>query len=141
MARGLSPFILESEGLVSALRELAASTQSVFNVNCKFEGETALAVPDLKAATHLYRIAQEAVANAVKHAKAKNIDISLTRAADKIVLAISDDGVGIRSSGQGGNGMGLRTMQYRAGTIGAALLVQAPSKGGTKIVCFLQSRA
>jgi two-component system, NarL family, sensor histidine kinase UhpB len=141
LARGLCPFILESEGLVSALRELAAGTQNLFNVKCKFEGDSSIAIPDQTVATQLYRIAQEAVTNAVKHGKGRAIEISLTRAADQIVLAVTDDGVGFRSSVQGGPGMGLRTMQYRAGRIGAALLVQTPSQGGAKIICFIHDPA
>lgn len=139
LARGLSPFILEAEGLISALKELTASAQSLFRVKCNFEADSSISIADKAVATHLYRIAQEAVTNAVKHGKASNIQISLTKAADKIVLAVSDDGVGFKPGHQSGTGMGLRTMQYRAGIIGAALLVQTLTKGGTRIVCFLQN--
>jgi two-component system, NarL family, sensor histidine kinase UhpB len=141
LARGLSPFILESEGLLSALRELAASTEGLFDVKCKFEGDAAISISDPAAATHLYRIAQEAVANAIKHGKASAIEISLTKTGDKTLLSISDNGIGIKAPVQSGTGMGLRTMQYRAGMIGAALLVQTLAKGGTKVVCFLQNPA
>jgi two-component system sensor histidine kinase UhpB len=138
LARGLSPFILESEGLISALRELAASTERLFNAKCTFEHDGAVSISDQAAATHLYRIAQEAVTNAVKHGKASAVEISLTNTNDKTLLAISDNGIGFRSPVQAGTGMGLRTMHYRAGMIGAALLVQAQAKGGTRILCFLQ---
>jgi PAS domain S-box-containing protein len=139
LARGLFPFILESEGLISALRELAAGTEGLFSVKCKFEEDGKVSISDKAVATHLYRIAQEAVANAIKHGKASTVEISLANTADKTVLSISDNGVGFKSPGQAGTGMGLRTMQYRAGTIGAALLVQTPTQGGTRIVCFLQN--
>jgi two-component system, NarL family, sensor histidine kinase UhpB len=139
LARGLSPFILESEGLISALRELAASTEGLFSVKCKFEGDGTVSVSDPAVATNLYRIAQEAVANAIKHGKASTVEISLANTTDKTVLSISDNGIGFKSPVQAGTGMGLRTMQYRAGMIGAALLVQTPAKGGTRIVCFLQN--
>ncbi len=141
LARGLSPFILEAEGWVSALRELAAHTQKLFNVKCHFRNDRPVAIADPAMATHLYRIAQEAVTNAIKHGKASAVEISLTHANDKMVLAISDNGIGFKSPARPGTGMGLRTMQYRAGRIGAALLVQTPPEGGTRIVCFFQNSA
>jgi PAS domain S-box-containing protein len=137
LARGLSPFILESEGLISALRELAVSTERLFNAKCNFVNDEAVSISDQAAATHLYRIAQEAVTNAIKHGKAGEVEISLTNTNNKILLAVSDNGIGFRSAVQAGTGMGLRTMHYRAGTIGAALLVQTQAKGGTRILCFL----
>jgi PAS domain S-box-containing protein len=141
LARGLSPFILESEGLLSGLRELSASTEGLFSVKCNFECDRTVSVSDPAVATHLYRIAQEAVANAIKHGKASIIEISLANANDQTVLSIIDSGIGFKPPVQAGTGMGLRTMQYRAGMIGAALLVQTPAKGGTRIVCFLENRA
>ncbi|MGA2554983.1 MAG: response regulator [Verrucomicrobiota bacterium] len=141
LARGLSPFIVEAEGWVPALRELAAHTEELFNVKCTFHNDRPVAIADPAAATHLYRIAQEAVANAIKHGKASAVEISLTHAKDKIILAITDNGTGFKPAAPAGTGMGLRTMQYRSGRIGAILLVQAPAEGGTKIVCFFQNRA
>lgn len=140
LARGLSPFILEAEGLIAGLKELSASTESLFNVKCNFEADSSISISDNAVATHLYRIAQEAVTNAIKHGKARHIRISLTKMTGKVVLAVSDDGVGFKPGQQSGPGMGLRTMQYRAGIIGAQLLVQAPAQG-TRIVCFLQNPA
>lgn len=141
LARGLSPFIVEAEGWVPALRELAAHTEELFGVKCSFRNDRPVAITDPATATHLYRIAQEAVANAIKHGKARAVEISLTHAKDKFVLAISDNGTGFKPGAKAGTGMGLRTMQYRAGRIGASLLVQAPAEGGTRIVCFFQNRA
>lgn len=137
LARGLSPFILESEGLTSALGELAANACKLFNVKCVFESDGQTVISDPTAATHLYRIAQEAVTNAVKHGKASDINVNLSCKNDNIVLSVSDNGIGLKSPRQHGHGMGLRIMQYRAGTIGAVLLIQAQPKGGAKIVCFL----
>jgi PAS domain S-box-containing protein len=139
LARGLSPFILESEGLLSALRELAVSTQRLCSVQCNFVNDGQVSLSDQTVATHFYRIAQEAVANAIKHGKASAIEISLADTNDKTLLAISDNGIGFQSPVQSATGMGLRTMHYRAGMIGATLLVQAQAKGGTRVVCFLQN--
>jgi signal transduction histidine kinase len=139
LARGLSPFILEAEGYVSALKELAAHTEKLFNVKCNFQSTGLAAASDPAVATHLYRIAQEAVSNAIKHGKASVIDISLSNTNDKTVLMISDNGIGIGPGVQAGPGMGLRTMQYRAGRIGATLFIQADANGGTRVICFLQT--
>jgi signal transduction histidine kinase len=140
LARGLSPFILEAEGLTSALRELAAGTKKLFGVKCNFESDGAVSISDQAVATHLYRIAQEAVTNAIKHGKASGVEISLTNTNGKTLLAVSDNGIGFKAPAAAtGSGMGLRTMQYRAGIIGAALLVQAQAKGGTRVICFLRA--
>jgi hypothetical protein len=139
LARGLSPFILETEGWVSALEELAAHTETLFNVKCHFQTDGQVALSDPAVATHLYRIAREAVANAIKHGKASAVEISLANTNEKTVLAITDNGLGLRQPVQAGSGMGLRTMQYRAGMIGATLLVQSPAEGGTRILCSFQN--
>jgi signal transduction histidine kinase len=138
LARGLSPFILEAEGCVPALKELAAQTEQLFNVKCHFQGSGPVSISDQAVATHLYRIAQEAVSNAIKHGKASAVEISLANTNDKTLLTVSDNGIGIKSPVRAGTGMGLRIMQYRAGMIGATLLVQAQGKGGTRILCSLQ---
>jgi signal transduction histidine kinase len=137
LARGLSPFILESEGLISAFRELAASTEKLFSVKCNFESDGAAFVFDKVVVTHLYRIAQEAVTNAIKHGRASTIEIKLSYTNGKALLAVNDNGMGFKRSATHNAGMGLRTMQYRAGIIGAALLVQSQAKGGTRVLCFL----
>jgi two-component system, NarL family, sensor histidine kinase UhpB len=139
LARGLSPFILEAEGLTSALRELAAGTEKLFGVKCNFGSDAAVSISDQAVATHLYRIAQEAVTNAIKHGKAGAVEISLTNTDGKTLLSVSDNGIGFKPAAATGVGMGLRTMQYRAGIIGAALLVQAQAKGGTRVICFLRA--
>ena len=138
LARGLSPFILEAEGLLSAFRELAASTEKLFNVKCNFSSDGTAFVFDKVVATHLYRIAQEAVTNAVKHGRASSVEIKLSHTNGKTLLAVNDNGVGFKHSTSSHTGMGLRTMQYRAGIIGAALLVQSQATGGTRVLCFLQ---
>jgi signal transduction histidine kinase len=137
LARGLSPVVVESEGLMSALAELAARTTTTFDVQCHLTSGTPVPMRDPAVATHLYRIAQEAVANAIKHGKARTIEISLAGKADNIVLTIADDGLGFGPGPGAGKGMGLRIMRYRAGNIGATLLIQRRGGGGTAIVCVL----
>ncbi|MDB6024737.1 MAG: Multi-sensor signal transduction histidine kinase [Verrucomicrobiales bacterium] len=138
LARGLSPVVLESEGLMAALTELVSNTQKLFRVKCHFDCPTPVYVHELIPATHLFRIAQEAVTNAIKHGKAKEISIRLETKLQKIILTIKDNGTGFSQPSSGTTkGMGLRIMQYRAGMIGATLLFQRQTKGGTAVVCFL----
>jgi signal transduction histidine kinase len=96
LARGLSPMDLDRTSLPSALRELAARTERLCRVECAFEGDDALVVADDDTALNLYRVAQEAVNNAVKHASAKHVWITLSADADgRAALRVRDDGVGL----------------------------------------------
>ena len=126
LSRGLFPVSLASDGLSAALEELARATQERFGIKCRFEGPDTVCMPDEAVGIHLYRIAQEAVNNAVKHARASSIFIRLDWAPDQLDLLVEDDGVGLRSGGGvegAGTGMGLHIMDYRARTIGATLQV------------------
>jgi PAS domain S-box-containing protein len=138
LARGLSPVPLEAQGLAHALRELAARTKKVFRVDCRFGNQALVLVPDHTVAIHLYRIAQEAVGNAVKHGKPNRIDIGLSAGDSSLTLAVSDDGLGLPERLQRGKGMGLRIMRYRAGVIGASLQIQRGPAGGTTVSCTVR---
>jgi two-component system CheB/CheR fusion protein len=133
LARGLSPVTLESEGLMSALAELALNMEKMFQVRCVFDCPEVVKFDDHAAATHLFRIAQEAVSNAIKHGKAKNISIRLTETASHLHLRVSDDGIGFPEKFTAGSGMGLRIMQSRIGMVGGALTIQRPPAGGTSV--------
>ncbi|MCW5552972.1 MAG: PAS domain S-box protein [Verrucomicrobiae bacterium] len=135
LAHGLSPVTLESEGLMSALQELANNSHKMFRVTCKFVCDPPVLVHDQTVATHLYRIAQEAVSNAIKHGKAQHVTLSLKNAGGRNVLMIKDDGVGLPKVLPKGKGMGLRIMQYRARMIGGAAMVERDLDGGTSVIC------
>ena len=135
LAQGLSPVRLEAEGLTDALRELAAGTRKVFRCACRCRCDPPVLVPDHTVAVHLYRIAQEAVNNAIKHGKARRIDISLTATGNAVTLAVTGNGTGIPRKLPKRKGMGLRIMRYRAEVIGGTLLVEPVSGGGTRVVC------
>jgi PAS domain S-box-containing protein len=137
LARDLCPFILESEGLVSALKQLAANTKKLFNVQCHVKIEIAPDFLSQTFATHLFRIAQESVGNAIKHGKARCVTITLSTQRDNIVLTVSDDGQGFDPPVAAGQGMGLRIMQYRASDMGGTLLTQLQANGGARILCFV----
>ena len=136
VARGLHPVQLEEIGLMAALRDLADSHSSVFGVQCRFECNEEVTVPEMAKAIHLYRIAQEACSNAQRHGKATEILISLHRTdGGTIRLLIDDNGAG--GVKPGGRGMGLRIMNFRAAAMNADLQVLPRTRGGTRILCVV----
>ncbi len=139
LARGLSPVGLDADGLMAALGVLAARTQKVFRIQCRFRCDPPVLIPDHSMAVHLYRIAQEAVGNAVKHGKASAIEVRLAAADNGLRLGVSDNGIGIPRRPPPQRGLGLRIMQYRAGVIGGSLVVQREVAGGTSVVCTVTS--
>jgi signal transduction histidine kinase len=136
-AHGLSPLHLEREGLVAAFHELAAGISRVFGVRCSCSSAARVLIPDHETAIHLYRIAQEAISNAIKHGKAKTVQLHLAESDDEIRLTVQDDGRGLRTNGEHHAGMGLAIMNYRARTIGAKLELEAREQGGTTVSCSL----
>jgi signal transduction histidine kinase len=135
LARGLSPVTIESEGLTSALHELATNTEKFFRVRCHCDFADPVEIGDHAAATHLFRIAQEAVSNAIKHGKARQLVISLRKVRGRIVLKVSDDGEGFPKRTPKTKGMGLRIMQSRAGMIGGTIAIERNPGGGTDVIC------
>jgi PAS domain S-box-containing protein len=136
MAKGLDPVGLHEGGLAASLEELGRSTRLLTGVACRLKCMP-VRLAEEAVATHLYRITQEAVNNALKHARARHIDITLEDREGMIVLAIADDGVGIRADAGQAGGMGMHTMRYRADTIGASLRVEQGPCGGTVVTCIL----
>lgn len=140
LARGLSPVVKAPEGLMDALHELAQNTRQLFNIPCSFECSHPVLVSDFEAAEHLYRIAQEAVGNALKHSKCKSIIIALSELPERIMIAVHDDGIGLPPKASKDSGMGLRVMQYRAGMINASLAIQKGARGGTSVLCTISRK-
>jgi two-component system CheB/CheR fusion protein len=105
-------------------------------MTCTFVCDAPTPIGDNEKATQLFRIAQEAVTNAIKHGRAKTIRIELARQDDLLTLAILDDGVGLEPASPS-TGLGLRIMNFRAEMIGAELTLKPGRKGGTKITCSL----
>jgi two-component system CheB/CheR fusion protein len=122
-------------GLVNALSALASNISDMFRIECTFACSPAHAVNDPATATHLYRIAQEAVNNAVKHGAATRVEIALQREPEHLVLRICDNGSGIRTHPGSTTGMGMRTMRYRAAVIGGGIAVMSNPGGGTIVTC------
>lgn len=135
LARGLSPVAVETNGLLHALKEMAGHTATLMKVECEFHCDEPVLIQDYIKATHLYRIAQEAINNAIKHGKAGKIDVALSKRKGSVELKITDDGIGFEPKSNGNGGMGLRNMNYRAGTIGAQLEIHSASPRGTEVIC------
>jgi PAS domain S-box-containing protein len=138
MSRGLMPVVLDSQGLMAALADLAASTERIFRVSCPFRCDPPVDVENNLFATQLYRIAQEAVANAIKHSHADRIEVTLSMDDTALVLTIRDNGKGIPDhSATRGTGMGLLTMSHRARMVGGTLSAGPDVPRGTVVNCVV----
>ena len=135
LARGLSPVQLEAQGLAAALEELAVRVEHLYSTSCSFRCAEEISVDDHTVADHFYRIAQEAVNNALKHAESKHINIELSHQDDQLILKVSDNGRGLPEVTDRGSGMGLNIMQYRARMIDASLSISGTSGKGTVVTC------
>ena len=135
LSRGLFPADIDGAGFVEALRQLAATTQSLHKIPCSVECDALIALPNSRVATQLYRIVQEAVTNAVRHAEADHIAIRLHAKAGTTTLMVLDDGVGIHHRVPNEDGIGLRIMRHRAISMGAVFSVSARAEGGTVVTC------
>lgn len=135
LSHGLMPVQVEANGLMSALHELASTTEQLAGIWCRFVCDPPVLIEDNAAATHLYRIAQEAIQNAIKHGAAKRVTITLASSGDRATLTIVDDGSGLPAKFDRSHGMGLRIMDYRAGMIGGRLSIGPGKRKGTRVVC------
>jgi signal transduction histidine kinase len=137
LAHGIAPPEMEAEGLVRALQEFAANVAKMFRVQCEFQCESAPMVEDSAAATHLYRIAQEAVNNAIRHGKPRQIIISLSNRKERVELTVEDDGEGLPDDWQKNRGLGTRIMAHRAAMIGGGFSIEPNPTGGTLVKCSM----
>jgi PAS domain S-box-containing protein len=138
IARGLHPVDLEARGLMSALEELTASVANVYGLTCHCDFQQPVLVHDHLAATHLYRIAQEAINNAIRHGRASRISVRLSGRKQNLVLRIQDNGSGFHQPPNRKSGMGLHLMSYRARAIGASVEIGPGTSGGTVVICRLR---
>jgi two-component system, LuxR family, sensor kinase FixL len=138
-ARGLYPGELEGTSLMNSFEELASRTQSLPRIVCRFHCPKPILIDDNNVATHLYRIAQEGVSNAIKHGKAQSIIVSLTEEKGHISLVIKDNGIGFRPGVLESKGIGLHIMKYRAHMMDAAFYIEANRPHGVILKCILKS--
>ena len=140
LARGLVPVGSDPDALQIGLAELAERINALGRVRCRFECPAPVAIAERFVAGHLYRIAQEAVNNAVKHAQAKHITVRLAEIDGEFVLRIADDGAGLPKAADAGPtraGLGLGVMQHRAKVIGAELTIASRRHEGVVVTSRL----
>jgi signal transduction histidine kinase len=137
IAKGLYPIEIQAAGLMQALKEFASTTSDLFGIACSFKCSLPVPVHSLSTATHLYRVAQEAVSNAIRHGHATKIEIELGEFADGIRLRVIDDGVGLPSP-LAGHGMGLHTMAARAKFMGGQFSIcSGAGSCGAEVSCMV----
>ncbi len=138
LAHDMTTLDLGQADLPSALRDLADHTHDLFGITCRFTREGATPVLDPGVVAQLYKIAQEAVTNAIKHGKAKRVGITLSNGSQNLVLTIQNNGLPFPDLRSKSTGMGLRIMNYRASLVGASLEIKAAGpRGGTVVMCAI----
>ncbi len=141
LSKLLLPVELEVNGLEAALQRLRWHVTNVYGIGCKLKTGTYLPIQDPEIALHMYRVAQEAVHNAVRHGKPSKVEITLSTRGGVTRLIVADNGIGLPEGVEKrGGGLGLRTMQYRAQTIGATLSIAPRKGGGTQVCCDLPTQ-
>jgi two-component system CheB/CheR fusion protein len=143
LARGLNPVEVHAGGLAAALEDLSRKVSDSFQIACRFDQRTEATVGDNAVETHLFRIAQEAVSNAIRHGKAGHIQLRLEDRDQKFVLSITDDGQGFAASQspdaarRTSDGIGLQTMSHRAKMINGLLDVRPARRRGVVVSCSI----
>ena len=140
IAKGLYPIETRSDGLMHALENFTANTSDMFGIQCRFECPVPVLIDNPSTAAHLYRIAQEAVSNAVRHGHATDIEVALEETEAGVRLRVSDNGVGLPDTLLSHDGMGLRTMADRASSIGGDFSIHPGMMGGAEVVCSAPGR-
>ena len=141
MARGLYPAELEFAGLAAALEQLAEQTRSLQGMACVFHAGAGVQVQDRLIAINLYRIAQEAVNNAVKYSQARCLTMALLREGDTTTLNIRDDGIGMNlANNSNQQGLGMHSMRYRASLLGGKLEIANGMPGGGTSISVIYTR-
>jgi PAS domain S-box-containing protein len=137
MARGLAPVAVEEDGLMHALEKLAQMQESIHEVPCFFSAAGTVNVRNRIVASHVYRIVQEFMTNAARHAHPRRIDVRIETAGEAIRLTVTNDGLPFRDPPVGHTGMGLKILRYRASAIGAEIEVRPRTDGvpGTVAEC------
>jgi signal transduction histidine kinase len=136
IAKGVFPVDLDAEGLMAALKTLVEDMGAASGVACRFECPDPVLVEDHRGAMHLYRIAQEALTNAIKHGRPREVVVSLRPTEEGIQLRIADDGIGMPPSPDRKEGAGLRIMRYRAAAMDAILRIDNNGGRGTLVTCL-----
>jgi PAS domain S-box-containing protein len=136
LSHGLMPVNVDAEGLMNSIENLVAEVRSHSNVSILLSINDRVRISDNSSALHLYRIVQEALNNAIKHARANQIQVSMGIEGTRGCLVIRDNGAGFRQSPDKSSGLGLRIMQHRCGLIDAEFKIESSRDEGTEIRCY-----
>jgi PAS domain S-box-containing protein len=136
LSRGLMPVDVDAEGLMNSIENLVAEIRSLSDVSISLTINSRVHILDNSSALHLYRIVQEALNNAIKHARASQIQVSMGIEGLRGCLVIRDNGAGFRQSPENSSGLGLRIMQHRCGLIDAECKIESSLAEGTEIKCY-----
>jgi len=141
LSRGLLPVLSDAEGLLSALKQWAGEVEDLFRIPCEIRCNESIEVADVRVATQVYHIVQEAVNNAIRHAKPTRVCVSLRRSSEGGNITIEDDGVGLPETLPSRTGLGLQIMRYRANLVGGSVEVRRGPERGTVVSCLFPLRA
>ena len=137
LAHDLATLDFAERVLPSALDQLAGRARDLFSISCRFKSAASVPALEPGVVSQVYKIAQEALTNAIKHGKAKRVSIGLSNGEDKLTLTVQNDGLPFPDLRSHSTGMGLRIMNYRASLIGASLDIRAKNRHGTVVTCSL----
>ncbi len=135
LSKGLNPVDIDAAGLMAALNSVSTRTRENHKISCEFKCPSPVFLEDNIVANQLYRIAEEATTNAIKHAQSTYIVIELLQSDENIILMIQDNGIGLQEDD--GSGLGLRIMRYRANRMGGGLSIEGSEFGGTLVKCII----
>ena len=135
LSRGLLPVLNDQDGLLAALKQWAGEVEDLFHIPCEIRCNEPFELPDVRVATQVYHIVQEAVNNAIRHAKPTRVCVSLRRTGEGGNITIEDDGVGLPDTVPSRTGLGLHIMRYRANLVGGSVEVRRGTARGTMVSC------
>lgn len=135
MSRGLMPIQIDADGFEISLQEITESIEQQSHIPIKLHVDDRVQIANDSTATHLYRIVQESLNNAVKHASASQINVSLVKEQDNGLLEVTDDGIGIPVDLENSPGLGLNIMRHRCGLFDGEITINPAGKRGTRVRC------
>lgn len=135
VAKGLCPVDMDTDALLPALERLCRDVRARHAIACRVQSDRAVDIRNPEQTLHLYRIAREAVVNAIKHARCTHIVITLEHVGSDLEMTITDDGRQTIPGVVPEPGLGLRIMRYRAGLLGGSLQIKRAEEGGLRVIC------
>jgi len=138
LSKGYYPVGMDSRGIIAAITELCSNIEHMYSIACTFVYGEDVEIHDNDTAIHIYYIINEAVNNAIKHGKAKNILIMMKRDEGRMFISIEDDGTGFDTGADTADGLGLSIMKHRASIIGGTLKIQPGTPGGIMVACMFK---